>query len=801
LPAVAHGQVIVEQPRDDVPALVALSPVAVRAGETTELAIGGERLAGLQAVLCQGIELVEVTSLEEKSARLRVRTVPGAAPGVYPLHVLCEAGLSNPRMIVIDTAPQLVESEPNDVPQQATEITAPCGVSGVLKADDRDCFRFQVRAGDTLLFDLRASRIGSPLAGVLTLHDAQGLELRKAIVAPHAIAPDMRLAHTFAREGAYCVCVSDLTYQGADFAPYHLHIGPADETAPLYAEAMYPLGGRAGQQTQVELSGGNLRQSVVHKVDLGADLDWSRKRLEIPGEGGMIVAPALFAAGRHPERLEQEPNDNAEHAESIEWPLTLNGRFEKPGDRDCYRFRAATGDKLLIEMFAERLGTAIDGVLLVKDAAGRTIAEADDTTIAERLPPVIRSADDAGITDDPRLEVTAPADGEYVIEVSDRYGHGGPALAYRVEVCQEQQDFELLVQPGRVEPANPNDRRRNRARQIMPQFDGRGGGALSIDRGGRGSLVVRAIRRGFQGPITLSAAGLPAGLHMQPASIVAGQNQAIVDFYTDFDAQCSAGFVSIVGSAQDEAGRLTRRAIQPVLFAGLPLGAVAQRELEVVAIGISNRGAELAVRGTLAGPVTPGGTSILRVELRRREGFQGPVELLAINLPTGLAIAPLTVPESQNEVELPLVAAADVTPGTRSLQLEGRLTVKDRKEPLVAIAPVEIDVRPLVVVELLTQTLELAPGGTAPLEFRIQQNGASPVPIALELSRLPDGVSSAEASIPAEAQSFALALSAAGDVRPSPIPRVVQVKPVAQAAGNPLELPTQRVILKIVKPK
>lgn len=812
----SFAQVIVEQPREDVPALVGLTPIAIQLGRSQEVSVKGERLDDLSGVLCEAFEVEEITANDAKSATIRLKTVPGTAPGIYPLHLLCNAGLSNPRMIVVDTIPQCLEVEENNSPGQATPVDLPCGAMGVLTPNDRDHFRFRAAAGETLRFDLRAARIGSPLSGVLTLFNGEGLELCKISVPPPDIAPDVRLEHTFEQAGDYVIGVHDQTYQGADYAAYQLRIVPAKQAETIYAAAMYPLGGRRGESVEVELSEGNLTQPLIHHIDLSAPIDWNTRRLEIPTKQGVVVAPALFAVGSHPEYLEQESNDDSTHAETVALPVTINGRLHPSEDRDCFRFRAVTGEKLIFEVFAERLGIPLDAVLVVKDNKGKTVGEADDTTLVERIPPVIRSANDVGITDDPRFEFTAPNDGEYVVEISNRLGDGDAPLPYRLEICQQQQDFELIVQPGRVDNPDPNNRRRNRAQQVMQQFDGHGGGALSIDRGGRGSLVVRAVRRGYQGPIALSAVGLPSGLQTRPATILGGQSQTLVDFLADFDADSVAAFVNVTGTAEFEGRTQTRRARQPVVFSALPLGAVAQQQLDTVAVGISGQGAELALRGKLAGPVTPGESAQVHVELRRREGILGDVSLQAVSLPAGLSLAPLTVGEKQTELDVPLVVAADIAPGKRTFQIEGQLVVKDEKngkgdkrkknkekdtnEPLAAIASIEIDVRPLLVVELLTQTLEIEPGGAARLDFNIQRNGSEPLPIALDVSRLPGGLSLAESTIPAEAAKFVLTLSAAADARPSPLPRIVQFKPVVETAGGRLELPTQRVVIKIVKP-
>ena len=143
-----NAQVIVQQPRDDVPVIVSLSPVAIQLGQTAEIAITGERLEGLSKILCgDGVDLVEVVEAKEKAAKIRLRSAADARPGVISLHVLCTAGLSNPRPLLIDRFPQTVETQDNDALEKATPFELPGGVSGALGAGDRDLFHFSVTAG------------------------------------------------------------------------------------------------------------------------------------------------------------------------------------------------------------------------------------------------------------------------------------------------------------------------------------------------------------------------------------------------------------------------------------------------------------------------------------------------------------------------------------------------------------------------------------------------------------------------------------------------------------------------------
>ena len=173
-------------------------------------------------------------------------------------------------------------------------------------------------------------------------------------------------------------------------------------------------------------------------------------------------------------------------------------------------------------------------------------------------------------------------------------------------------------------------------------------------------------------PIELQVSGLPAGLQMEPTVIPAGQNQALLTFVAEFEADSVAGLVRVVGSGEVDGKQIVRRAVQPVVYTALALGAVAKQQTDEIAVAVSGRGAELALRGQAAGPLTPGGTVMLKFDVRRREGITGEVALRALNAPSGLSIAEAKVADGQQQTELALVAAADLKPGLRTLQIEGK---------------------------------------------------------------------------------------------------------------------------------
>ena len=107
-----------------------------------------------------GLRLVKVLSVEEKQAKFELEATADAPSGVFAVHLLCKAGLSNPKLLAIDAWPQTAEQEPNNLPAAATAVSIPGAVSAVLGPTDLDYYRFEAAAGDQWVFDVEARRLG-----------------------------------------------------------------------------------------------------------------------------------------------------------------------------------------------------------------------------------------------------------------------------------------------------------------------------------------------------------------------------------------------------------------------------------------------------------------------------------------------------------------------------------------------------------------------------------------------------------------------------------------------------------------
>ncbi len=150
----------------------------------------------------------------------------------------------------------------------------------------------------------------------------------------------------------------------------------------------------------------------------------------------------LLAVGTFPEYLEDESrpgalvhsNDTIETAQPLPpAPLTLNGALQGP-ERDVFRIQVKSGEKQVFEVEARRLGSAIDPVLEILDASGKTLARSEDAPLL-------------GL--DARLAVTFPRDGYYYVVIHDSRYSTQMANFYRLKVGSYPYPQEIFPLGGR----------------------------------------------------------------------------------------------------------------------------------------------------------------------------------------------------------------------------------------------------------------------------------------------------------------------------------------------------------------
>ena len=208
-------------------------------------------------------------------------------------------------------------------------------------------------------------------------------------------------------------------------------------------------------------------------------------------------------------------------------PIIVNGRIDHPGDRDVFRFEGEAGQQIVAEVYARRLGSPVDSVLKLTDAAGKQLAFNDD-----------HDDPSCGLLThqaDSWLTAKLPAAGTYYLHLYDAQNQGGPEYAYRLRISPPRPDFDLRIVPSSV----------------------------NVRAGGTTAITVHALRReGFDGPIQLALKDAPFGFRLSGATVPAGQDKVRCTLSAPMDPGREPVALKMEGRATID-GREVRRAAVP----------------------------------------------------------------------------------------------------------------------------------------------------------------------------------------------------------------------------------------------
>ena len=539
------------------------------------------------------------------------------------MRVISANGVSNAGYMWVGLYPDVLEKEPNQPASPQTFETLPVSVNGTLsKPQDVDAYAFQASAGETWVFSLASARYHSAMDGCLSLSDARGRHLQTAM---NGFERDPRLVYTFPASGRYVLRVRDSMYRGGPGYTYRLTLGKL----PVITR-WSPLVGQPGERLRVAVNGVNLADTIGQEILLPRDAGESEVQLVTRTAVGPSSPVPVFLSD-DPGLTEQEPNDElktATRAPSL--PRLACGRIDREGDRDLFEFPAAAKQTIYLEVKAHRLGSRLDPVLRVLDAAGKQLALNDD-----------------GLGKDSRILFTAPAAGEYYAEVRGVTERGGDDFYYLLRIGDPPlSDFSPAVTPD-----NP-----------------------TVPAGAAVPITVTATRSSYNGPIALRLEGLPTGVTASPVSLAEGESSAVFTLTAPAGATSAWGRLHLIGSAQLGGKRVERAAVgqeryQPPLTTTLKEMRMRGTELLMVATGPEP---SFTLSGTPSPAVLKAGEKLdLTVKLARKPDYKEEVAVTALGLPKGIKASDLKLKGGDGVGKLTLTADKTLKPGVVSFILQG----------------------------------------------------------------------------------------------------------------------------------
>ncbi len=152
-------------------------------------------------------------------------------PGVQWLMARRMGYVSNPVPFAVDSVPDVFDREPNNSAATAQKVTLPVVVNGRIdRPDDTDVFAFTGKANQTVVVEVQARRLDSPLDSVVRLTDANGTRLgfsddcEDLTAGLNTHQADSYLMVKLPADGTYYVHIGDTARKGGAEYGYRLRI-------------------------------------------------------------------------------------------------------------------------------------------------------------------------------------------------------------------------------------------------------------------------------------------------------------------------------------------------------------------------------------------------------------------------------------------------------------------------------------------------------------------------------------------------------------------------------------------------
>lgn len=637
------------------PSIESVSPGVGQRGTEFPLKLIGAALDGDPEFMAYspGLTCLKCEAASENELTVHLRAEADCRLGSHAFRLRTKHGLSELLTFRLTPLPVVASQEPNDSPGDAQSVAANVTVAGVLaETGDVDSYRLALKRGERLSAEVEAVRLGGELVDtVLTVVGPDGDVLASVDDTP-LFRQDPYVTLIAPADGNYIVQVRETRYAGDERSRYALHLGTFPRPAWVF-----PAGGQAGQSLVVQF-GGDAAGTIEQRVTLSGAAD--RFALYATQGGQAAATGNPFRVSPFPNVLESEPNDSpgAATAAGAEFPLAFNGIIGRAGDRDCYRFHAARGTRFEFDAFASRLGSPLDSILSIEDAAGKVIVANDDEG-----------------THDSRLVFLAPRSGDYVLSVTDKRGEGGENFIYRVEVTRPEPALAAFLP--------------------RPERTSQEGQTVVVPRGNRVVALLGAQRRGVEGDVDLTLRDLPSGVGASRSALAADRFWLPVVFEAKQDAPIGGTLAGVLASGHAGQQSVEGQFRQVVDLVGGPADALYEAaEVDRLAVAVVE---DSPITLSLAEPKSPlprDGTIQFLVEVTRAAGFEGAVEVDFPYLPPWIdGPDSITIPAGESKGSFTARAFPQAQPRSWPICAQARPAAGSGRRPAMDPGAVDLPMR------------------------------------------------------------------------------------------------------------
>ncbi len=485
--------------------------------------------------------------------RFKVTVPADVEPGVYEVRSLGYFGLSTARpfLVISKDGNEILEEGTHSSKETAMPLELETGITGTMNNKGIDWYKISTKKGKRILIQLWAERLDSNADGMISVYDVAGRELESN---RRHFGKDPLIDFTSPADGDYFIAVSDEIYRGNTQYFYRLRA-----SADPQIDFIFPPAGAAGKKSRFTIYGRNLPgASLGENIKLkDKALGSLEAEIQVPASVGIapefhsgiprqaLIPSFSYRQGKSnlarigfataPIVIENPKIDK----QQITLPCEIAGRFDHPSDSDTFRFTAKKDDSYWIEAISDRIGSSTDTYIVIhkisKDDKGvETLSKVIENDDPQSFYAATQFNDLNVDTLDSLLEFKAPADSEYQISIVNQRAGGSPAHLYRLAIRKAQHDFQLIAGHERTKIIN------NDAYPAAPL----------LRRNGSVAYRVVALRNdGFEGAITVTASGLPAGVSARPLVLSGKSREGFLTLKASADAPAWTGAIKITGSA------------------------------------------------------------------------------------------------------------------------------------------------------------------------------------------------------------------------------------------------------------
>lgn len=696
------------------PVISDLNLRGLQIGVSTQLNLSGQGLKkGSRVVMPFSLEQATVSENGNNSLQVKLTVPENVKPGLYPLRVFNQDGLSESVLIGIDRLPQReFDSQPQKLP---VALTGNVAGARILKTS------FVARKDELVVIEVESNRLGGKLKPVVHLYDERGKQVAFAQRSRFLLG-DSRCFVRIPKEGNYFLELHDVLFRAAAPGYFRLKIGDFD-----YADLALPLAVKRNQKTAVRMIKIGAQSEFLEEVEMKSN-GWQEPE----------ISQQMFT-GRVPQLLASEIDEFVEVAQSDKpvaagsAPLGISGRISKAGEVDQFLVDVKPNAKLNFDLLGRRVGSPIDARIRIANPAGNTLAQNDDRPGAQ----------------DALLNFNVPGNvNQILVEVSDVSSQGSLSHVYRLGITEQSQPQVSVMTPRST---------------------------YNISKAGTVYVPIQVTRTNYSGPIEIVANGLPKNVEINGTTIPAGFDQGLLTFSTaktdpiliTLDALIQVGeqkvAFNVLGPETSTAQGNDAKRKQ------IALSTVESRNLNLVWKNV-NQNLTGYLGGTLPTEValTSGGDVKGPVRVRLVSNQKMPKKRIrkdnkdtfVDDIENSIRATPVEIANGNGSSRLDLLVPNEIAEGEWEMLLVAEWLTPDKKNVLFSSStrPVKLVTQRLATVDLKEgKSLTLPKTGVAKyvVAGSIKRTG-KPFPCRISLAGLPNGVSVPAMKVEADKSDFSV---------------------------------------------